>query len=130
MDFDRRTPMREAIEERIQHWSEFENSLTNTELREQAYRCMNCGVPFCHQGCPLGNVIPDFNDSVKDDDWEEALAVLHSTNNFPEVTGRICPAPCESSCVLKINEPAVTIKLIEKAGLNRPSGVRQKRLPW
>lgn len=115
MIFDRKTPMREAIEERIQHWHEFENPLTDTEMRQQAYRCMNCGVPFCHQGCPLGNIIPDFNDSVKDEEWEEALFVLHSTNNFPEVTGRVCPAPCESSCVLKINEPAVTIKLIEKA---------------
>jgi glutamate synthase (NADPH/NADH) small chain len=106
---------REAIEDRIKHWGEFEGKLPNEVLRKQAYRCMNCGVPFCHQGCPLGNIIPDFNDLVKDDEWEEALHVLHSTNNFPEFTGRVCPAPCETSCVLAINEPAVTIKKIENS---------------
>ncbi len=115
MAFDRVVPPREAIEDRIKHWREFDGLLTNEDMRRQAYRCMNCGVPFCHVGCPLGTIIPDFNDLVKDDDWEEALAVLHSTNNFPEFTGRVCPAPCESSCVLAINEPAVTIKKIESA---------------
>ena len=115
MVFDRVTPPREAIEDRIKHWREFEGMLTIDDMRRQAYRCMNCGVPFCHQGCPLGNIIPDFNDLIKDDEWEEALEVLHSTNNFPEFTGRVCPAPCESSCVLAINEPAVTIKKIESA---------------
>jgi len=115
MAYGRVTPPREAIEDRIKHWREFEGHLPNEEMRKQAYRCMNCGVPFCHQGCPLGNIIPDFNDLVKDDAWQEALDVLHSTNNFPEFTGRVCPAPCESSCVLKINEPAVTIKKIEGA---------------
>ena len=119
MVFGRVSPPRQAIEDRIKHWREFDGALPNEELRRQAYRCMNCGVPFCHEGCPLGNVIPDFNDHVKDDDWEEALAVLHSTNNFPEFTGRVCPAPCESSCVLAINEPAVTIKKIENAIVDR-----------
>lgn len=115
MIYNRKTAGREAIEDRIQHYHEFQMELSDDELREQGYRCMNCGVPFCHQGCPLGNIIPDFNDMVKDDDYEEALDVLHSTNNFPEFTGRVCPAPCESACVLKINEPAVTIKQIERA---------------
>jgi len=113
MTYQRVTAPREAIEDRIKHWKEFEGKLSNEEMRKQAYRCMNCGVPFCHKGCPLGNVIPDFNDLVKDDEWEEALRVLHSTNNFPEFTGRVCPAPCESSCVLAITDPAVTIKKIE-----------------
>lgn len=114
MAFNRKVAGREAIEDRIAHFHEFEIELTDEELRRQGYRCMNCGVPFCHQGCPLGNIIPDFNDMVKDDDWEEALNVLHSTNNFPEFTGRVCPAPCEAACVLNINEPAVTIKQIER----------------
>ena len=113
--YDRKVPSREPVEDRLKHWNEFEGVLPNPEMRQQAYRCMNCGVPFCHQGCPLGNIIPDFNDQVKDDQWRDALDVLHSTNNFPEFTGRVCPAPCEASCVLHINAPAVTIKLIERA---------------
>jgi glutamate synthase (NADPH/NADH) small chain len=113
MKFPREIPAQESVEERIKHYREFERPMSDHDLRKQAYRCMNCGVPFCHQGCPLGNVIPEFNDMVKDDDWEVALDVLHSTNNFPEFTGRVCPAPCEASCVLAINEPAVTIKRIE-----------------
>lgn len=115
MVFDRIAPRHEAIEDRVTHWKEFEFELANEDMRKQGYRCMNCGIPFCHSGCPLGNVIPDFNDLVKDDRWKEALHVLHSTNNFPEFTGRICPAPCEAACVLTINEPAVTIELIERA---------------
>jgi len=115
MTYPRVMASREAIEDRVAHWREFEGKLPNDELRKQAYRCMNCGVPFCHQGCPLGNIIPDFNDLVKDDEWQEALHVLHSTNNFPEFTGRVCPAPCESSCVLAITDPAVTIKKIENS---------------
>lgn len=115
MFFDRILPHRESIEERVRHWNEFESELPNEELRKQGYRCMNCGVPFCHDGCPLGNIIPDFNDLVKDNRWQDALHVLHSTNNFPEFTGRVCPAPCESACVLAINEPAVAIELIERA---------------
>jgi len=114
MTYTRETPSDDNPKERIAHYNEFSHSLPQEKLREQAYRCMNCGIPFCHSGCPLGNQIPDFNEMVKDQDWEEALAVLLSTNNFPEFTGRICPAPCESSCVLGINEPPVTIEMIEK----------------
>lgn len=102
------------VSERIHHYHEFTNSLPPEKLKQQAYRCMNCGIPFCHSGCPLGNQIPDFNEMVKDEDWQEAIRILHSTNNFPEFTGRICPAPCESACVLGINEPPVTIEMIER----------------
>ncbi len=84
------------------------------KVRTQGARCMDCGVPFCHTGCPLNNIIPDWNDLVYRGRWQEAIRVLHATNNFPEFTGRICPAPCEAACVLGINEPPVTIKLIEK----------------
>jgi glutamate synthase (NADPH/NADH) small chain len=114
MTFTRELPKDEAPESRVSHYKEFSDSLSPEGLQQQAYRCMNCGIPFCHSGCPLGNSIPDFNELVKDDDWEEALHVLHSTNNFPEFTGRVCPAPCEGSCVLGINEPPVTIEMIEK----------------
>lgn len=100
--------------ERVAHYHEFSNSLPADKLRQQAYRCMNCGVPFCHSGCPLGNQIPDFNDLVKDEDWLGAIETLHSTNNFPEFTGRICPAPCESACVLGITDPPVAIEMIER----------------
>ena len=90
------------------------------ELREQGARCMECGVPFCHNGCPLGNLIPDWNDLVYRDRWREAIEQLHRTNNFPEFTGRLCPAPCEAACVLEIHEgDAVTIKQIELAIVNR-----------
>lgn len=117
--YKRAEPENEPVEERIGHWREFHGDLDSEKMRDQGYRCMNCGVPFCHQGCPLGNIIPDFNDAVKDDRWEDALEILHSTNNFPEFTGRVCPAPCEASCVLAINEPAVTIELIEMAIADR-----------
>lgn len=119
LTYSRQMPGRQPAEERLKHCGEFEVPLTLNEIREQGYRCMDCGVPFCHSGCPLGNIIPDFNDKVKDDDWVGALEILHSTNNFPEVTGRVCPAPCESSCVLGINQPAVTIKLIEREIVER-----------
>lgn len=119
MRYDRETPSEASVEERLGHWGEFSEQLDDEKLRDQSYRCMNCGVPFCHDGCPLGNVIPDFNDAVKDDRWEEALEILHSTNNFPEFTGRVCPAPCEASCVLAINEPAVSIKVIEQSICDR-----------
>ena len=90
------------------------------ELREQGARCMDCGVPFCHNGCPLGNLIPDWNDLVYRDRWQDAIAQLHATNNFPEFTGRLCPAPCEAACVLEIREgDAVTIKQIENSIINR-----------
>ncbi len=114
MTFDREISRNEAPDERLKHYKEFSSSLPPERITEQAYRCMNCGIPFCHSGCPLGNEIPDFNELMKDDDWEGALEVLHATNNFPEFTGRVCPAPCESACVLGINEPAVTIEINER----------------
>ena len=114
-EFERKTPAYEPIEERIRHWQEFALPMAQAEVEEQGARCMNCGVPFCHSGCPLANVIPDFNDHVYHGKWERALKALYSTNNFPEFTGRICPAPCESACVVAINKPAVTIKNIEVA---------------
>lgn len=119
MTFTRELGPDDPPQERVQNYKEFHHSLPEERIRQQAYRCMNCGVPFCHSGCPLGNQIPDFNDLVKDEDWENALRVLHSTNNFPEFTGRVCPAPCEASCVLGINEPPVTIEQIEKAIADR-----------
>ena len=114
MTFTRQIPENRPADERKKDFKEFINSLSPELLQQQAYRCMNCGVPFCHSGCPLGNMIPDFNDYAKDDLWREALEILHTTNNFPEFTGRICPALCESSCVLGINEPAVTIEMMER----------------
>jgi glutamate synthase (NADPH/NADH) small chain len=102
------------VGERVNDYKEFVERYGDQELNHQAARCMNCGVPFCHSGCPLGNIIPEFNDAVYRQDWEEAYAVLSATNNFPEFTGRICPAPCESACVLGINQPAVAIEEIEK----------------
>jgi glutamate synthase (NADPH/NADH) small chain len=118
-EFERQTAAYEPVELRTRHWKEFSLSLTSKELQVQGARCMNCGVPFCHTGCPLGNVIPDFNDMVYRGRWEKALGSLLSTNNFPEFTGRICPAPCESACVLAINKPAVAIKGIEVAIIER-----------
>ena len=103
------------IPERLKHWKEFTEILAEEDLRKQGARCMDCGVPFCQSGCPIGNIIPDWNDLVYRDRWEEAIERLHKTNNFPEFTGRICPAPCENACVLAINQPAVTIKNIELA---------------
>jgi glutamate synthase (NADPH/NADH) small chain len=101
--------------DRIQHYREFVISLPDSELSQQGARCMDCGIPFCHQGCPVNNIIPDWNDHVYRGNWQEALAVLHSTNNFPEFTGRICPAPCEAACTLNIDDNPVTIKTIECA---------------
>ncbi|WP_449426456.1 glutamate synthase subunit beta, partial [Rhodanobacter lindaniclasticus] len=103
----------EAPALRKRHWREFTPSLDDTAAAIQAARCMDCGIPFCHQGCPVNNVIPDFNDLVYRQDWRHAIEVLHSTNNFPEFTGRICPAPCEAACTLNINDDAVGIKSIE-----------------
>jgi glutamate synthase (NADPH/NADH) small chain len=102
------------VQERVGDWLEVYLDVPPPELRNQASRCMDCGVPFCHQGCPLGNIIPDWNDLVYRNRWEDALDRLHATNNFPEFTGRLCPAPCEAACVLGINQPAVTIKQIEQ----------------
>lgn len=118
-EFDRKTPACEPVEERIRHWREFTIPLAQEEVEIQGARCMNCGVPFCHNGCPLGNVIPDFNDHAYHGKWRRALRALYSTNNFPEFTGRVCPAPCESACVLAINKPAVTIKNIEVSIIER-----------
>jgi len=112
-EFERVVPGYEPVDERIRHWQEFALPMAQAEVEEQGARCMNCGVPFCHSGCPLANVIPDFNDHAYHGKWERALKALYSTNNFPEFTGRVCPAPCESACVLGINKPAVTIKNIE-----------------
>ena len=113
-EFTRELPTKKPVADRLQHYNEFVERFSDEKLNEQAGRCMDCGVPFCHSGCPLGNVIPEFNDAVYNGDWKEAYEVLVSTNNFPEFTGRICPAPCESSCVLGINQPPVTIEEIEK----------------
>jgi glutamate synthase (NADPH) small chain len=104
---------------RRQHWREFVKPLPEPALRAQASRCMDCGIPFCHEGCPVNNIIPDWNNLVYRDQWRQALAVLHSTNNFPEFTGRICPAPCEAACTLNIDDNPVTIKTIECAIVDR-----------
>ncbi len=114
MEFDRELPSKTPVEERLKHYREFVHRLPEEKLQKQAGRCMDCGVPFCHNGCPLGNVIPEFNDAVYRKNWQEAYDILVSTNNFPEFTGRICPAPCESACVLGINRPPITIEEIEK----------------
>ncbi|MBP8233505.1 MAG: glutamate synthase subunit beta [Rhizorhabdus sp.] len=106
-------------EERLKHWNEFIVPLADKELRDQAARCMNCGIPFCHNGCPVNNIIPDWNHLVFEEDWKNALEVLHSTNNFPEFTGRVCPAPCEAACTLNIQDTPVTIKSIECAIVDR-----------
>ena len=114
IEFTREAPAKILPEERRKHYREFVQPYSETALNQQAARCMNCGVPFCHSGCPLGNIIPEFNDAVYRKNWAEAYEILSVTNNFPEFTGRICPAPCESSCVLGINQPPVTIEEIEK----------------
>ena len=113
-EFTRELPTKVSVTERKKNYNEFINLLPEQKLNEQSARCMNCGVPFCHNGCPLGNIIPEFNDAVYHKEWKDAYEILISTNNFPEFTGRICPAPCESACVLGINQPAVTIEEIEK----------------
>jgi glutamate synthase (NADPH/NADH) small chain len=114
IEYDRVSPTKTDKKERIKNFNEFVQPFTEDVLNKQAARCMNCGVPFCHHGCPLGNIIPEFNDAVYKQEWKEAYEILTSTNNFPEFTGRICPAPCESACVLGINQPPVNIEEIEK----------------
>ena len=114
IEYDRVSPTKTDKKERIKNFNEFVQPFAEDVLNKQAARCMNCGVPFCHHGCPLGNVIPEFNDAVYKQEWKEAYDILTSTNNFPEFTGRICPAPCESACVLGINQPPVNIEEIEK----------------
>ncbi len=117
--YGRKTGGKEPIPERVKHYREFLTILSQDELQQQGARCMDCGVPFCHTGCPLGNIIPDWNDLVYRDHWREALGRLHATNNFPEFTGRVCPAPCEAACVLGINEDPVAIKQIEMSIADR-----------
>jgi glutamate synthase (NADPH) small chain len=107
------------VEQRVGHYAEFVVPLGDRETRDQASRCMSCGIPFCHEGCPVNNIIPEWNDLVYHNRWREALDVLHSTNNFPEFTGRICPAPCEASCTLNLDDEPVTIKTIECAIVDR-----------
>ena len=113
-EYTRETPTRRPVPERINDYFEVYQPFPDERCARQAARCMDCGIPFCHTGCPVNNIIPDWNDLVYNDQWKDAIRVLHSTNNFPEFTGRICPAPCEAACVLGINEPPVTIKVIEK----------------
>ena len=113
-EFNRELPQKAPVAERLKNYNEFVGLYPEEKLNQQSARCMNCGIPFCHNGCPLGNVIPEFNDAVYRKNWGEAYEILSSTNNFPEFTGRICPAPCESACVLGINKPPVAIEEIEK----------------
>jgi glutamate synthase (NADPH/NADH) small chain len=113
-EFTRELPAKTPVTERVKNYNEFVGLYSDEKLNQQSARCMNCGIPFCHSGCPLGNVIPEFNDAVYRKNWDDAYQILSSTNNFPEFTGRICPAPCESACVLGINKPAVAIEEIEK----------------
>ena len=113
LEIERHDRAYRPVEERLKHWNEFVEPLSDAEVSEQGARCMDCGIPYCHQGCPVNNIIPEWNDYVYRDKWREGLDLLHSTNNFPEFTGRVCPAPCEASCTLNIQDNPVTIKTIE-----------------
>lgn len=119
LEVSRLTSRYRPVEERVRDWREFELPMAADALREQSSRCMDCGVPFCHKGCPLGNVIPEWNDLVYKGRWREASEALHATNNFPEFTGRVCPAPCEASCVLALSDAPVTIREIERQIVDR-----------
>jgi len=119
LEIEREQPTRRKTDERIKDWLEVYEPFPEEKQRAQGARCMDCGVPFCHSGCPVNNLIPDWNDLVYSNRWEAAIKRLHSTNNFPEFTGRICPAPCEAACVLGINQPPVSIKLIERSIVER-----------
>ena len=119
LEFDRNDRDYRPVDERVRHYREFVVPLPEKDTREQAARCMNCGIPYCHTGCPVNNQIPDWNDLVYSGDWQEASRNLHSTNNFPEFTGRVCPAPCEASCTLNLDDNPVTIKTIECAIVDR-----------
>lgn len=118
-EYARQTPGYEKPAERVKHYNEFAKPMADDELSKQGARCMDCGVPFCHQGCPVNNIIPDWNDLVYKSRWAEAIEVLHSTNNFPEFTGRVCPAPCEAACTLNLEDSPVAIKTIEHAIIER-----------
>jgi glutamate synthase (NADPH) small chain len=122
LEYTRETPQRRPVAERLNDYFEVYQPFPDEAVRTQGARCMDCGVPFCHTGCPLTNIIPDWNDLVYRDRWHDAIRVLHSTNNFPEFTGRICPAPCEAACVLGINEPPVAIKVIERTIIDHAWG--------
>jgi glutamate synthase (NADPH/NADH) small chain len=119
LEIEREQPTRRKVEDRLLDWFEIYEPFPEEKQREQGARCMDCGVPFCHTGCPVNNLIPDWNDLAYNGRWEAAVRRLHATNNFPEFTGRICPAPCEASCVLAIDQPAVSIKLIERSIVER-----------
>ena len=113
LKWDRQGPQRRSVPVRLRDWKEVYEPFDKDELNHQAGRCMDCGIPFCNNGCPLGNLIPDWNDLVYRNHWRDAIDRLHATNNFPEFTGRLCPAPCESACVLGINAQPVAIKQVE-----------------
>ena len=113
LKWDREGPSRRPVPVRLRDWKEVYEPFDRDALKRQAGRCMDCGIPFCNNGCPLGNLIPDWNDLVYREHWQDAIDRLHATNNFPEFTGRLCPAPCESACVLGINADPVAIKQVE-----------------
>ncbi|OLC38532.1 MAG: glutamate synthase [Candidatus Rokubacteria bacterium 13_1_40CM_4_69_5] len=119
LEIGRKKPPARPVQERLRDWKEVYLPSPEDDLKKQAARCMDCGIPFCHQGCPLGNLIPDWNDLVYRNQWQDAIQRLHATNNFPEFTGKLCPAPCEGSCVLGINDDAVTIKTVENTIIDR-----------
>lgn len=131
LEFERELPAKRSVAERLKDYNEIELQPNDELTNKQAARCMDCGIPFCHNGCPLGNIIPEFNDAVYDENWGLAYQILTSTNNFPEFTGRICPAPCESSCVLGINKPPVAIEYIEKSIIEKAFelGLVKPRIP-
>src|SRR5512141_830595 len=118
-EYERELPSRRPVAERVNDWFEIYQDFPQEKLRTQGARCMDCGVPFCNTGCPLNNLIPDWNDLVYNNRWQAAVRQLHATNNFPEFTGRLCPAPCEAACVLGITSPPVTINSTEKAIVDR-----------
>ena len=119
MEFERLEEGYKPVAERLKHYKEFVVALDDSQAKIQGARCMDCGTPFCNNGCPVNNIIPDFNDLVYQGDWQNAITVLHSTNNFPEFTGRICPAPCEAACTINVNGDAVGIKSIEHAIIDK-----------
>ena len=119
LEFERIEEGYKPVPERVKHYKEFVIGLSEDDAKKQGARCMDCGTPFCNNGCPVNNIIPDFNDLVYQGDWKNAITVLHSTNNFPEFTGRICPAPCEAACTLNINDDPIGIKSIEHAIIDK-----------